>query len=85
MTEKQMYFVVHNINIHYKKPAILDDNLTISVSIESQSRAHITFLQTVYNTNDPSKIYCTASIKLIIINQDRRPIRIPSFITEALT
>lgn len=68
-------FVVHSLNIDYKRSAVLDDELWVTAEVIKQGRAGMTFSQTIIRNND---ILCTAQVKIACVDkQTGKPAAIP--------
>ena len=72
-------FVVQQTTITYKKPARLDDLLTISVNLLDQSKASVTFNQIVTRQDD---VIAELITKVVCIHSSGKPQRIPDEISK---
>ena len=73
-------FVVKSVNVDYKRPAVLEDNLLITVSPLKLSHAKMELLQTVFRKNESGEEIelCSAKVVIAAVNLDtHRPVRIP--------
>ncbi len=75
-------FVVKFLKIDYKKPAKLDDLLTIKTQIVENSGLIIKMNQNIFNENEEN--IAQIQVELVCLNKDFKPIRIPKNICEAL-
>ena len=66
--------IVKSCNIEYKKPAYLEDNLTVRSFIKSISKTSFFMNQIILKEND---IIVEAQIHLVFVNNDGKPIKIP--------
>ena len=69
------YIIVKSCNIEYVRSAKLEDRLKIYSSIESFSKASFVMLQNIKKDNE---LIIKAKLKLVTINQEGKPIKIPS-------
>lgn len=74
---------VISFNIKYHKPAIYDELLTIKTSIREMPKVRFGFEFEVTNANN--KRICSAKSEVVFVNaEDRKPIRIPELVSNAL-
>tara|TARA_B100001029_G_C15034287_1_gene439078 strand:+ start:30 stop:452 length:423 start_codon:yes stop_codon:yes gene_type:complete len=66
--------IVKSCNIEYKKPAYLEDNLTVRSFIKSISKTSFFMNQIILKEND---IIVEAQIHLVFVNNDGKPVKIP--------
>jgi len=77
-------YVVQRMNIHYRAPAKLDDQLLITAEPESFSRVWMTFRQQVLRASDRS-LLCEADVRVACIKLDTgKPQRLPENMLEIL-
>src|ERR1700722_3992910 len=70
-----LMFMVHRAEIHYVRPAMLDDRLVVETETTDVGGASIQLRQTVYS---PSGVCATLPIKLACVRiGENRPARIP--------
>jgi len=75
-------FVVVSVNLNYKRPACLDDELVVTAKVIQQARTYLVFEQTVLL--DGVNI-CEGQVKIACVNADSfRPTVIPSDIAAAI-
>lgn len=68
-------FVVHSVQIRYRAPARLDEQLTVSVVPQRVTPASVLFSQCVYR--DAQRL-CDAEVRIACIGRDDfRPLRMP--------
>ena len=66
--------IVKSCNIEYYKSAYLDDELTISTSVEKKSKVQITLIQKIFRDQ---ALIVEAKIKVAIINVEGKVTRMP--------
>ncbi|CAN5401220.1 tol-pal system-associated acyl-CoA thioesterase [soil metagenome] len=76
------FFVVRRIEIDYTKPAKLNEKLEVTAQVVQLGRSSLSFFQTVRSIADPTIIYCSATVNLVTVNGNLRPIRIPQIVVE---
>ncbi len=79
-------FVVHSLQIDYKRPATLDDLLNIEASVLQLKRSSILFRQNIYRGDDEQKeLLSAAEVKIACIDKhEQRPCAIPDDIYDAI-
>ncbi len=77
-----MLFVVRNAALELLKPARLDDLLTIETEVLGFKAAAIELEQNIYL--EKIKL-CNIKIKLVLINKDFRPVRLPDFLKKVFS
>jgi acyl-CoA thioester hydrolase len=76
-------FVVASVNIEYRRPARLDDSLTITSTCEQESAACLRFDQRI---NRGEELLVTASVRVACLDAATfRPKRLPAVIVEAMS
>lgn len=81
--EENIIFVVGNINVSYRRPARLDDELVVSLNITKMARSYLIFQQQI--TCD-DLLLSTAEVKVACVNADTmKPCQIPAQMREKLT
>ena len=81
LEEYNTLIIVKSCNIEYMKPAKLEDKLQIYSSIESFNKASFVMIQNIKKDDD---LIVKAKIKLVTINQERKPIKIPLILKKHL-
>jgi len=77
-----LLFVVHSVEIKYRKPAVLDDEILATAKLIKVSRTSFTIAQRVVRGDD---VLVDAEVKVACINQEtKRPSGIPSDMLQAL-
>jgi acyl-CoA thioester hydrolase len=75
-------FVVASVNIEYRRPARLDDSLTIVCTCEQESAACLRFDQRILRDEE---LLVTASVRVACLDAATfRPKRLPAAIVEAM-
>ncbi len=67
--------IVKSCNIEYLKSAKLEDKLQIYSSIESFNKASFVMIQNIKKNDN---LIIQAKVKLVTVNKDGKPIKIPS-------
>jgi len=68
-------FVVHSVNVNYRKPAKLDDQIIATARITKMARAYFEIEQKIYRNNE---LLCEGLIKVANVKRDNmRPAAIP--------
>ena len=73
--------IVKSCNIEYKKPAKFEDELEIISSILSKTRTSFTMLQIIKKNEE---IISEATVKLVTVNKEGKPIKIPEILNNLL-
>ncbi len=73
--------IVKACNIEYKKPAKFEDELEIISSILSKSRTSFTMLQIIKKNEE---IISEATVQLVTVNKEGKPIKIPEILNNLL-
>ena len=73
--------IVKSCNIEYKKPARFEDELEIISSILSKTRTSFTMLQIIKKNEE---IISEATVKLVTVNKEGKPIKIPEILNNLL-
>lgn len=71
----QLMFVVHSLNVNYRKPAHLDDDLMVSAKPIKVGKAAVVFEQKVF-LND--QLLCEGEVKVACVRrEDQKPSALP--------
>jgi thioesterase-3 len=82
--EKGYLFVVVNINIRYRRPALLNETLVIETHL-IEMRTHSAALKQVTRIKGADKIVTDAEITFVILDrQSQKPIKLEGEIAELL-
>ena len=73
--------IVKSCNIEYKKPAKFEDELEIISSILSKTKTSFTMLQL---TKKNEEIISEATVQLVTVNKEGKPIKIPEILNNLL-
>ena len=79
-------FVVREVRARYLRPARLDDELTLTVRVESSRKASLVLAQEVLRRNEQGEEECLvqADISIACMNHGGRPQGIPAVILNAM-
>jgi len=84
LKQQGIVFAVHKVSIEYRKPAVFNDMLNVSVEITDLARFSVTFKQNIMRQSDQTLI-SSASVKMACIDASRFvPALIPESIREAI-
>ena len=75
LDEYKTLIIVKSCNVEYMKPAKLEDKLQIYSSIESFNKASFVMIQNIKKNDN---LIIKAKVKLVTVNKDGKPIKIPS-------
>ena len=73
--------LVKSCNIEYKKPAKFEDELEIISSILSKTKTSFTMLQIIKKNEE---IISEATVQLVTVNKEGKPIKIPEILNNLL-
>ena len=73
--------IVKSCNIEYKKPAKFEDELNILSSILSKTKTSFTMLQIIKKNEE---IISEATVQLVTVNKEGKPIKIPEILNNLL-
>ena len=82
LDEYKTLIIVKSCNIEYMKPAKLEDKLQIYSSIESFNKASFIMIQNIKKKDD---LIIKAKLKLVTVNQEGKPVKIPSVLENQFT
>ena len=82
LEEHKTLIIVKSCNVEYLSPSKLEDRLQIYSSIESLNKASFVMIQDIKKDDD---LIVKAKIKLVTVNYEGRPIKIPSVLKNKLT
>jgi acyl-CoA thioester hydrolase len=83
LREESVCFVVHSANITFKKPALLNDLLTVTARVAQAGRARLVFDQEVRRAHE---VLARADITIACVHaQDHRLIPLPAAIRSRFT
>lgn len=76
-------FAVADAKVYYKAPAKLGDMLSVEANIEELGGAYMVFGYTV-RLKESGRLFVEGSTKLVCLDEDFKPRRIPAEISDAL-
>ena len=82
LEEHKTLIIVKSCNVEYLSPSKLEDRLQIYSSIESINKASFVMSQDIKKDDD---LIVKAKIKLVTVNIEGKPIKIPSVLENKLT
>jgi len=75
--ENNISYVVQKMNLHFRAPARLDDELLVTAELVSASRVAMTFCQCVFRA-ETRQLLCQAEVKVACVALDTgRPRKLP--------
>lgn len=78
--QDNLQFVVHSMEARYIQPARMDDDITVTVSIEKMARTYLIFRQAVLRGKEQ---LCEANIKVVCIHaKSMKPVNLPKSMRE---
>ena len=81
LAEYKTLIIVKSCNIEYLASAKLEDKLKIYSSVETFNKASFVIIQ---NIKKDDNLIVKAKLKLVTVNQDGKPIKIPSVLQKEL-
>lgn len=82
--EDNISYVVQKLNLNFRMPAKLDDQLLVTAELTAASRAWMDFRQCVYRENG-RQLLCDADIRVVCVALDTgKPRRFPKNMQEIL-
>ncbi len=82
LEEYKILIIVKSCNIEYIKSAKLEDKLQIYSSIESFNKASFVMIQNIKKNDD---LIIKAKVKLVTVNKEGMPTKIPSVLEKEFT
>lgn len=83
LLQEGILFVIKRIEIDYRQPAKMLDELVIYTRIIELRKVSKTYQQIIYSKQDENKIFCKAHIQVVCVNDKLRPQAIPLKILES--
>ncbi len=77
MIDQGILFVIKNIQIEYRTPARMSEELVVFTKVCELRKTAKTYEQIIYSANDKQKIFCKAHIQVVCVNDKLRPQMIP--------
>ena len=81
LEEHNTLIIVKSCNIEYIAPARLEDKIQIYSSIETFNKASFDVIQ---NIKKDHNLIVKAKVKLVTVNKDGKPVKIPSILEKSL-
>lgn len=81
---QSIHFIVRSVNIDYVRPAMLDHLISIYCEVDHVGKTSLGFKQAAYDTDNNDHIFSKASIRLVCVNSDIKPIAIPEKIIQLI-
>ena len=81
LEEHNTLIIVKSCNIEYTAPARLEDKIQIYSSIETFNKASFDVIQNIKKNDN---LIVKAKVKLVTVNKDGKPIKIPSILEKSL-
>jgi acyl-CoA thioester hydrolase len=78
LSESGYYLYIAKICIEYKKPAKMNDNLTVRTRLISKKRTSGVFNQTILNGED---LIADAEVKWVCSDKNGKPVKLPAEIS----
>jgi acyl-CoA thioester hydrolase len=85
--EPGIVFAVANLTVEYRRPARLDDELTITCEPKGERAAAMRFVQRIYRlgSNADELLLVEANVRVVCVDaRTLRPKRLPDFLIDAL-
>ena len=77
-------YVVHSLNLQYRKPAVLDDELDVTARVREFGRTYLVFEQEVWR-RETRELLVNAEVKVACVDaQSLKPRRLPPELVAAL-
>lgn len=77
-------FAVHNVNVDYRTPARLKDEILCTCSLGQFGKTSMTFDQSVINADNSDIVYCSGTVRIVCISLAGKPRPIPQAFLEAI-
>ena len=81
LEEHKTLIIVKSCNIEYIAPAKLEDKIQIYSSTETLNKASFELIQNIKKDNN---LIVKAKVKLVTVNKDGKPVKIPSILEKSL-
>lgn len=78
-------FAVHHVNVDYRYPARLKDQILCTCSVATMGNTSVTFDQRVLNADNNAIVYCEGQVRVVCITLDGKPRALPKEFLESLT
>jgi len=80
LSKTDVLFAISELSINYRAPARLDDLLTVTTTINELKSCSFIFAQKIVNQHE--QIICEALVKVVCVNKDLKPRRLPDIIRD---
>lgn len=81
LLQQGVRFVVRDLNIRYRQPAVLDDALHVTLSLQALTKAGMTLNQQVIRRSESGNdLLVDATVRLACIDDAGRPMAIPPYL-----
>ena len=84
MIQQGSMFVIHSANTRYLSPAVLDDELQVTVSMSSIKRSSVTFSQRVIRASSQAVLAETEVRAVCVLKENMKPCAIEDDMVAAL-
>jgi acyl-CoA thioester hydrolase len=89
-SEPGIVFAVSSLSVEYRRPARLDDELTITCEVQGERGASLRFAQRIYrrpgNESTDATLLVEANVRVVCVDsRTLRPKRLPDFLISALS
>lgn len=85
LAEQSIHFIIRAAEISYLKPVLLSQMITISCSINRIGKTSFDFAHSVYHSEKLTEPLCQATVKVVCVNNEIKPVAIPAMLIGALT
>lgn len=72
------------VEIDYRSEVLLGDRVTLVTALEEMRNSSMTLRQVAHREGDPGHVHAEARVVAVWVGPDRRPMRIPPDVREAL-
>ncbi|MGB6977537.1 MAG: YbgC/FadM family acyl-CoA thioesterase [Gammaproteobacteria bacterium] len=79
-----IHFVVRQAKVDYLVPAYWNDRLEVVSRIANRSYTYLEYQQQIRQQETKQRIFCEALIKVVCVNQQQKPRRIPAELAEGI-
>ena len=80
--EQGILFVVKNVSVDYRKPAVLDDELQVTAEVIRMTGASVEFKQAVWRAGT---LLSSANVTLVCVDKIRmKPVPVPSGVAQKM-
>jgi acyl-CoA thioester hydrolase len=80
--DEGIFFIVVNVNLDYRKPAVYDDLVTVRTEIKEYTRASVTFGQKVLGSE--GEVMVEGAVRVACVGNNLRPRRLPPELVKRL-